>query len=85
MENIQLKPCPFCGAKAKVIWLLGRRCIACTGCLAAMIPNYKIEEEQLLRLWNNRDSAELMRHYRQGLADARAMADGELMQAFNPD
>lgn len=83
--EIKLKPCPFCGGTAKVTWLLARKCIACTGCLAAMIPSYQIEEEQLVRQWNKRDTAELMRHYKQGLLDAETMAKGELMQTFDLD
>ena len=50
-----------------------------------MIHNYDTDKQELILAWNNRDSAEFMKHYWQGMADAEARLKGELMQAFDPD
>lgn len=54
MNEIKLKPCPFCGGEAKMKILLGRDCISCTNCYATMISNYGMEKEYIAKSWNRR-------------------------------
>ena len=51
----ELKPCPFCGAEAKITLFLGRNAICCTNCDAAMFGNYK-EKDTIIIEWNRRES-----------------------------
>lgn len=85
MQKTKLKTCPFCGCEAKIAPFLGRWCVVCTVCPGVVISLYADGKEDMIRLWNMRDSSEYMKHYRRGRKDAEAIAKGELMQAFSPD
>lgn len=54
-EGSDLKPCPFCGDKAKLISLLGRNwwAVQCQGCGNATMPTSTSPDLSIER-WNNR-------------------------------
>lgn len=54
---IELKSCPFCGGKAEIRYILGRKAVACQGCNANMISDYT-PIEILIDMWNRRNNEE---------------------------
>ena len=53
----QLKPCPFCGAKAETGLNFGRFGIRCTECEANMRSREvggNFESEEIIKMWNHR-------------------------------
>ena len=77
-----LKPCPFCGGEAEMGMMLRGYAISCSICPALM---FAMDTQGLIRAWNERDTNEFMKHYRQGLHDAELKRKGELMQTFDPN
>lgn len=57
----KLLPCPFCGSKAKVTICLGRNVITCTKCMATMLPQYRDDKEYLVKQWNRRVDATVVK------------------------
>lgn len=53
VNEIKLKPCPFCGGKA-VFGTISRTWIECTECGVETL--YDINLEKLVKLWNTRKS-----------------------------
>lgn len=57
--SADLKSCPFCGGKAKIMLFLGRYSVACTNCPACMVASpigydeYK-DTVDLVECWNER-------------------------------
>lgn len=49
-----LKPCPFCGGKAKTDTILGRPGVTCTKCRAFMRALFGEEENEVIEAWNRR-------------------------------
>lgn len=54
---MRLKPCPFCGGKAKIEWIppIAEYIVECQQCGIGSNPNvsYK-DKEELINLWNCR-------------------------------
>ena len=53
LEENEIKPCPFCGATAKIKCILGRYTVVCQGCNAEMRSDYT-PIEILIDMWNKR-------------------------------
>lgn len=52
--DIKLKPCPFCGGKAKPNLYLGNYAITCTDCLGMIAPYRGQTLEEAIDAWNRR-------------------------------
>ena len=58
----QLKPCPFCGGKAKVILFMRNYGVACTKCLGGIVPHHEQTKHEAIKAWNRRaDNTELLK------------------------
>lgn len=58
MVNPSLKPCPFCGGKAKLIRFHGERAVSCAneaGCPVNPMTPF-VSEDEAVRAWNDRAS-----------------------------
>ena len=54
-EELKLKPCPFCGGKAEIIyWANGRTTVSCSvgGCMANI--SFCSSAEVAIKAWNRR-------------------------------
>lgn len=59
MDEIKLKPCPFCGGEAEINMLFGLYFVGCTICHAGIIPHYeKMTLDKEVEEWNRRVSDE---------------------------
>ena len=57
MDEIKLKPCPFCGDEAEINMLMGEYIVNCKSCHAGIFPDYsKIPLSQLVEEWNRREN-----------------------------
>lgn len=54
MDDIILKPCPFCGGKAKFSLLFSNYHVTCTECLGAVVPEKGMKKEAAAKAWNTR-------------------------------
>lgn len=54
----ELKPCPFCGGKAKYNLFCGNVCITCTECMGGVFPTRGNTKEQAAEDWNRRANDE---------------------------
>lgn len=50
----ELKPCPFCGGKAKFNFFLGKPCVTCTNCMGGVFPALGNTKEIAAKDWNKR-------------------------------
>jgi Lar family restriction alleviation protein len=58
MTSHDLKPCPFCGAKAEIVNIdegenVGGSCVCCTRCFASSNVEFGFKEN-FVSNWNNR-------------------------------
>lgn len=53
-ENEELKPCPFCGGKAKINLFLGNYCVTCDSCPGAIFPCRGMKKKEAIKAWNRR-------------------------------
>lgn len=61
----ELKPCPFCGGKAKLLmkkdnfrdYFISARCEKCGARIGGHYPNLKLEDEAVLNIINCADDA----------------------------
>lgn len=53
-DNIILKPCPFCGGKAKFSLLLSNYHVVCTECMGAVFPYKGMTKKEAAEAWNTR-------------------------------
>ena len=56
MQEIELKPCPFCGGEAEVNLFLGNYCVTCTNCMGAIFPAKGMTREEAIETWNTRST-----------------------------
>lgn len=54
MENVRLKPCPFCGGKAKLSLFFSNYHVTCTECLGGTWPEKGMSKEEAIAVWNSR-------------------------------
>lgn len=54
MNDIILKPCPFCGGAAKFSLMLSNYHVVCTECLGAIFPEKGMKKEEAAIAWNTR-------------------------------
>lgn len=70
-----LKPCPFCGAAAEIIYIedgenAGGSCVSCTACMASSNVEFEFKEN-FVDNWNSRAATAREAELRAALADAR--------------
>ena len=53
--KVKLKPCPFCGGKAKRGLFMGLSTVVCTNCPACVLPVPGEKYEDRVRDWNKRE------------------------------
>lgn len=51
---MDIKPCPFCGSKAKVTLFLGNYAVTCLNCPGAIIACPGQTEEEAIEAWDRR-------------------------------
>lgn len=61
MNEVKLKPCPFCGGEAKIISGYGKYVVTCKGC-DAMAPSTYTEGDAA-KAWNKRNRHQTYREY----------------------
>ena len=61
VNEVKLKPCPFCGGEAKIISGYGKYAVTCKGCYA-MAPNTYTEGDAA-KAWNKRIGHETYKEY----------------------
>ena len=49
-----LRPCPFCGGRAKFSLMLSNSHVTCTNCLGAIFPGKGMTKEDAAKAWNSR-------------------------------
>lgn len=78
MNEMKLKPCPFCGGKAKFSLFLCRETIVCTECPACIVPPIigAYSKGELAAEWNGR--AEQTEHGR--WIDAHFVSGGDFFR-----
>lgn len=54
----QLKPCPFCGGKAKISLFLSRYGVTCTECMGAVLSAPGMDKAEIVKAWNKREPIE---------------------------
>lgn len=74
MDKHILKPCPFCGGRAKFSLLLGNHVVVCTNCLGAIFPERRMTKDEAAKAWNTRT---LMDNIINRLDDELDLADKE--------
>ena len=52
----ELKPCPFCGGKARIARnvIYNSYAVHCTKCMASVIGHIGMGEEEIINEWNRR-------------------------------
>lgn len=58
MEMEKLKPCPFCGGKARINLFLGNYCVTCDECAGAIFPCKGMKRKEAVKQWNRRKKHE---------------------------
>jgi len=59
MKDDDLKPCPFCGTRARFALVFGREGIICNGCEATMRSmSLSDDRSELAKQWNSRKGTE---------------------------
>lgn len=53
MDEIKLKPCPFCGSKAVVQPFMGYWAVTCSGCGGSVVGKYD-KAKEAIKVWNRR-------------------------------
>lgn len=82
MNEVKLKPFPFCGGEAKIISGYGKYAVTCKGCDAMTTSTYT--ESDAAKAWNKRNGHQTYREYFEEQfpwdafpdADARTLIDG---------
>lgn len=54
MKDKELKPCPFCGGKARISLFLGNYLVTCDDCPGATFPCKGMTEKEAVKYWNRR-------------------------------
>ena len=55
MDEIKLKPCPFCGGEAEINMIYGTYFVGCSNCHAGIIPIYEeMSLDKKVEEWNRR-------------------------------
>jgi hypothetical protein len=63
MSDTELKPCPFCGGKAKVSLFLGNYCVTCCDCLGSIVPDKGMTKDYAIKAWNRREKQQMKRKH----------------------